>query len=204
MSQEVTAKSQRDSSSYSIAQSAGKINSFFAPMQTLTIPLRYRRMLPFCQKLRARSEKSWTAIPARLSAACVERLSSDGQATVPTSNRVVSAARETRGAAARWQQDQSIDCVDILPLQFQHRLFNLGLRGQVANDNSVASIGKDLQQLLFKGCGVTVNLPVLHQRLGADGGTADHDSDAQRGGELPAVRLKGRRIRLRRPARKRR
>ena len=61
----------------------------------------------------------------------------------------------------------------------------------MANDNSVASIGKDLQQLLFKGCGVTVNLPVLHQRLGADGGTANHDSDAQRGGELPAVRLKG-------------
>ena len=30
-------------------------------------------------------------------------------------------------AAARRQQDQGVDCVDVLLLQFQHRLFNLGL-----------------------------------------------------------------------------
>ena len=72
-------------------------------------------------------------------------------------------------ASARRKQDQGVDCVDIFPLQLQHGLFNLGLPRQVADDDGMTAVGKNLQQVLFKSGGITVDLPVFCQRLCTDG-----------------------------------
>ena len=94
-------------------------------------------------------------------------------------------------ASARRKQDRGVDCVDIFPLQLQRGLFNLGLPRQVADDDGMTAVGKNLQQVLFKSGGVTVDLPGFCQRLCTDGSAGNYCSQAQCGGKLPSIRSDG-------------